>query len=202
MYITLSLPRDLLLVPSIRCQSLLGKAIQEHFTKPDQVASVFSSSPSLRNSSAGANFLSNFEIYSESLTLFRTVFTPEDCFALQFAPKMNVCAESFVENLWRDVFSFVQQLIKTRYFEASLRSLKIVSKMITDEQLYFIFSHLRRLTTLELNFHANWIITSEGLSSSIGNLLDLTELTIENSDSVNMSRKYFGNSRKLLEGDG
>jgi hypothetical protein len=71
--------RDSLSVPSMRCQSLLGKALQEHFTKPEGIASVFSSSPSLRNSSAGANFLTNFKIDAQSAKLFQTVFTPEDC---------------------------------------------------------------------------------------------------------------------------
>jgi hypothetical protein len=78
--------RDSLFVPSTRCQSLLGKALQEHFTKPDQIASVFSSSPSLRNSSAGANFISNFRIEFETMKIFQTIFTPEDCFSVQFTP--------------------------------------------------------------------------------------------------------------------
>jgi hypothetical protein len=59
-------PREPFSVPSIKCQSLLGKAIQEHFSKPQQLASVFSSSPSLRNSSVGANFLTNFLINKKS----------------------------------------------------------------------------------------------------------------------------------------
>jgi hypothetical protein len=81
--------RDLFCVPSMKCQTLLGKAIQEHFTKPAQLASVFSSSPSLQNSSAGANFLSNFKLNKNTSTLFLTVFTPEDCFSFQFSPSAS-----------------------------------------------------------------------------------------------------------------
>jgi hypothetical protein len=67
----------------MKCQSLLGKALQEHFTKSSQVASIFSSSPSLQNSSAGANFITNFQVDEKSATLFETIFTPEDCFSIQ-----------------------------------------------------------------------------------------------------------------------
>jgi hypothetical protein len=75
----------------MKCQSLLGKAIQEHFTKPEQVASVFSSTPSLRNSSAGANFLTNFKLdYWGAVKLFQTVFTPEDSFSVQLSPKIQI----------------------------------------------------------------------------------------------------------------
>ena len=67
MSIAFETPRDPLFVPSMKCQSLLGKALQEHFTKPEQVASVFSSSPSLQNSSAGANFIANFKLDKDSV---------------------------------------------------------------------------------------------------------------------------------------
>jgi hypothetical protein len=87
------LNRDSFFVPSMKCQSLLGKAIQEHFKYPERVACVFSSSPSLQNSSAGANFLTNFKLDEKSITLFRTVFTPEDCFSVSFAPSIHIDSE-------------------------------------------------------------------------------------------------------------
>jgi hypothetical protein len=172
-------PRNPLFVPSIKCQSLLGKALQEHFTKSDQIASVFSSSPSLRNSSAGANFLTNFKLDAQSIILFQTVFTPEDCFSVQFAPCLEVFAEKSDD--WEQIFNFISNLInKTRYVEASLRSLKIVSGFINDEQLQFILSHTKRIEKLELVLNPKCRITPKGLSDSIReNLPELKELAIQ-----------------------
>ncbi len=176
--------RGSIFVPSMKCQSLLGKALQEHFTKPDQIASVFSSSPSLQNSSAGANFLTNFRIDDKSRKLFETVFTPEDCFALQFAFSLSI--ESPSRQLWTKMFCFFRNLINlTKYLEASLRSLKIRAQFITDEQLHFILSNLRRLTKIVLDLDENRQITSSAISS-IGSehLRNLEELQIKNSQVV------------------
>jgi hypothetical protein len=177
-------PRPL---PSTRCQSLLGKAIQEHFTKPDQIASVFSSSPSLRNSSAGANFLSNFKIEKTSINLFETIFTPEDCFSLSFSPALHVESEWFHEETWAKIYSFLQTLVKKnqKYLESSVRSLAINSPNITEEQLQFILSNLKRVTKANFGLYR---IPSSGISNSIGeNLLDLEELRIGSSDGVDTS---------------
>ena len=155
-----------LFVPSIKCQSLLGKAIQEHFTKPEQVASVFSSSPSLRNSSAGANFLTNFILDEKLSKLFDTIFTPEDCFSVQFAPCIQVFAEGSDD--WKQIFHLISNLINnSRYVEASLRSLKITSAFIDDEQLQFILSHVKRIEKLELVLDPECRITPNGLCDSI-----------------------------------
>ena len=59
--------RDSLFVPSVKCQSLLGKALFEHFSKIDQVASVISSSSAFRDSSVGANFLTNFVVDEKTI---------------------------------------------------------------------------------------------------------------------------------------
>ncbi len=151
MNIFFSYKREPLFVPSMRCQSLLGKAIQEHFTKPSQIASVFSSSPSLRNSSVGANFITNFRIDKDSIKNFDTIFTPEDCFSVQFAPCLEVLAEGSDD--WEQIFNWISNLInKTRYVEASLRSLTITSTFITDQQLQFILSHVKRIEKFELVF--------------------------------------------------
>jgi hypothetical protein len=183
MNITSFKSRDLFFVPSMKCQSLLGKAIQEHFTKPEDVASVFSSSPSLQNSSAGANFLANFRLDEKSAKLFNTVFTPEDCFSVQFAPYLEVFLTIFFaeERDWEQIFNFISNLInKTRYVEASLRSLKITSAFIDDEQLHFILSHMKRIEKLELIIDAECRITPKGLSDSIReNLSELKEFSIE-----------------------
>jgi hypothetical protein len=171
-------PRDLFSVPSIKCQSLLGKAVLEHFTKPEQIASVFSSSPSLRNSSAGANFLTNFRIDEQSITLCETVFTPEDCFSVQFTPSLVVQAEGSDD--WEQIFNLISNLINnTRYVEASLRSLTIMSTFITDQQLQFILSHVKRIEKLGLILDEEYRITAKGLSDSIReNLSELKEFGI------------------------
>jgi hypothetical protein len=175
--------RDSLFVPSMKCQTLLGKAIQEHFTKPEQVASVFSSSPSLRNSSVGANFLTNFRLDWQTSKIFETVFTPEDCFSIQFTFEMRVF--DFDDEIkWNSIISFIQNFItKTRFFEASLRTLSFVSKLLNDEQIHFILSHLRRITKLELILDEDCAISSVGLSS-IENLIGLEELHIYSSRAV------------------
>jgi hypothetical protein len=178
--------RDSLFVPSMKSQSLLGKAVFEHFTEPEQVASVFSSSPFLQNSSAGANFMTNFRINSKSIELVETVFTPEDCFAVQFSPCLEVFAEGSDD--WEHIFSMISNLInKTRYAEASLRSLKITSACINDEQLQFILSNSKRIKQLSLDLGHNHV-SSDGISNSIGeNLSQLEDLRIFNARSLNTS---------------
>jgi hypothetical protein len=141
MNISSDFPRGSLFVPSFFCQSLLGKAIQEHFTEPRQIASVFSSSPSLRNSSAGANFLTNFKIDEKSLILFQVVFTPEDCSSIEFSFSIGIdlvrCHSEQARNIF---FNFFRNLItKSRYLEASLRSLEIRVPLITDDHLHSFF---------------------------------------------------------------
>ncbi len=193
----LEIPRASLFVPSIKCQTLLGKALQEHFTKPAEVASVFSSSPSLRNSSAGANFLTNFCLNGESAKLFETVFTTEDCFSVQLCPSLHIAnGEGDEQQLWNDIFNaFFKNLTKTKYFEASLRSLTIKSPFITDEQLHFMLSNLKRITKLELN------ITCSGISNSIGeNLPELEELIVESSSGFDASTlQRFAPKLKVLK---
>jgi hypothetical protein len=171
-------PREPLFVSSMKCQSLLGKAIQEHFTTPEEVASVFSSSPSLRNSSAGANFLTNVKIDAQSAKLFQAVFTPEDCFSVQFAPCIEVFSKESDD--WEQIFNWISNLINhTGYVEASLRSLKITSTFITDQQLQFILSHVKRIEKLELLLDPECKITPKGLSDSIQeNLSELKEFGI------------------------
>jgi hypothetical protein len=165
-------PREPLFVPSNKCQSLLGKAIQEHFTKIDQIASVFSSSPSLQNSSAGANFLTNFRIDGESILLFRSVFTPEDCFSLQFTFSIRIVANTCNQSTFDFIFNFIRQLVnkKPKYLEASLLSLKIDSPFITNEQLIFILSNLKRITNLELE------LLDSAVTSGVRSIENLTEL--------------------------
>jgi hypothetical protein len=178
MDITSSDPRDSLSVPSVKCQSLLGKALQEHFTKIDQIASVFSSSPSLQNSSAGANFLTNFRLDEKSAKLFDTVFTPEDCFSIQFTPHLSLINHN---SEFKTIFSFVQKLItknQQKYFEASLRTLVIVSSYISDEQLHFIVSNLKRINNFTLITRNGCNINSWGLSSIAENLSEVTYLAI------------------------
>jgi hypothetical protein len=172
-------PRNPFFVSSIKCQSLLGKALQEHFTTPEEVASVFSSSPSLRNSSAGANFLTNFKLDAQSAKLFQAVFTPEDCFSVQFAPCLEVFAKGSED--WEQIFNMISNLINnTRYVEASLRSLKITSAFINNEQLEFILSHVKRIEKLELVLGEEPRITPKGFSASISeNLPELKELGVE-----------------------
>jgi hypothetical protein len=178
MNISTSNPRECFFVPSIKSQSLLGKAIQEHFTNPEEVASVFSSSPSLQNSSVGANFLTNFVIDKQSAKLFSNVFTPEDCYSCQFAPRLNLTSILFFtldENSWTSVFNCIKNLItKTKYLDASLRSLKISSRHINNEQLQFILSNLKRITKIE--FYQCEKITSDGWIV-LENLSDLKELS-------------------------
>jgi hypothetical protein len=183
-------PREPLFVPSFFCQSLLGKAVQEHFTKPQEVASVFSSSPSLQNSSAGANFLTNFRIRPDNVQLFETVFTPEDCFSIQFTPSLTFLAYNFNEQSWDIIFNFLfKNLIKTtKYLEASLRSLTIKADLVTDEQLRFILSHLRRITKLDMILHFyDGRITSRGIRAIGENLTELIELRIQVSDALDDS---------------
>jgi hypothetical protein len=165
-------PRDSLFVPSNKCQSLLGKAIQEHFTKPEEIASVFSSSPSLQNSSAGANFLTNYRIDEQSKKLYETVFTPEDCFSCNFAPNIRIVANTCNQNAFDFIFNFIRQLVnkKPKYLEASLRSLKIDSPFITNEQLIFILSNLKRITNLELE------LLDSAVTSGVRSIENLTEL--------------------------
>jgi hypothetical protein len=112
--------REPLNIPSIRCQSLLGKAIHEHFTNPSQIASIFSSSPSLRNSSVGANFLTNFKLDAQSATLFNTVFTPQDCFSTQFAPALSFI--SFDEDSWK-----LESECEIENFESQLQNCEVIS---------------------------------------------------------------------------
>jgi hypothetical protein len=169
--------RDSLFVPSIKCQSLLGKAIQEHFTKPSQIASVFSSSPSLRNSSAGANFLTNFEIDGDFVKIYETVFTPEDCFSIQlaFAVRLNPVGRS-----WNRIFGFLSKLATTKYFSLSLRSLQIgddrYALLMSDRELCFIATHLKRITSLHVVSSCN--ISEESIRVIGENLDELEELNL------------------------
>jgi hypothetical protein len=176
-------PRDSFFVASMKCQSLLGKAIQEHFTKPEQIASVFSSSPSLQNSSVGANLLTNFVIDNDFIKLLNVVFTPEDNFSVMFSPVLDIKNYNDDVLIWNSIFSFLKKLLTKqhrKYFEASLRSLKIVSRHISNEQLQLVVSNLRRLTRFDLNLHLNNKITSAGLEIIGQNLGELEELRIEN----------------------
>jgi hypothetical protein len=185
-------PRDAFFVPSVRCQSLLGKALQEHFTKPEQVASVFSSSPSLRNSSAGANFLTNFNIDEKSAKLFHVVFTPEDSFSLSFSQSISI---NFFgdERIWKKIFNYMKNLItkNPKYLEASVRSLSIASEFITNEQLHFILSHLKRTTKFSLNLDNNRSVNSAGHSAGLKRIAeilpDLIELRVSSYREVNDS---------------
>ncbi len=173
-------------VPSVKCQTLLGKAIQEHFTHPRQVACVFSSSPSLQNSSAGANFLTNFRIDGESVQLVKTVFTPKKCYSVQFTPQMRIY-DGYQPALSAEIFNFLKNNIEmTKYFPVSLRSLAISSDIITDEQLIFILSHLKRITKLELEALPD-NITSSGIIRGIPNLKELEELIIKHSGAITAS---------------
>ncbi len=188
MNISSSESREPLIVPSMHCQSLLGKAIQEHFTKSSQIASIFSSSPSLQNSSAGANFLSNFKLDEKSSLLFSNVFTPEDCFSCQFSTSIQVkfwsCKYDH-EETWRNIFFVFSKLTTTKFLAASLFSLSIATNFITDEQLNFILSNLKRINKLELDLVDNKSITSEGLGKSIAeNLSNLSDLRIYSCSAV------------------
>jgi hypothetical protein len=190
--------REPLFVPSVKCQSLLGKAIQEHFISENDVAVVFSSSPSLRNSSAGANFLTNFKLNAHSLKLLETIFTPEDCFALSFAPTISLAGE----DIWNSLFSFVEHLLSKnknkKYFEASLRSLSIKSENIIDEQLQFLLSNLKRITTFKFASTPFNGMTSEGIANSIGENLaeQLEQLEIESSNKfLDSIRPLFSSKR-------
>jgi hypothetical protein len=164
-------PRPSFHVPSVKCQSLLGKALQEHFSKPEQVASVFSSSPSLQNSSAGANFLTNFEINETITTIFEIIFTPEDCFSVQLAPQLEMKShhdDGAEEAKSPSVLCFLKHLLSnTKYLEASLRSLQLNSIPITAEDFKFITSRVKRLTKFSL-------LSMAGLS------VDLVKSILEN----------------------
>jgi hypothetical protein len=194
MFIATSDSREPLFVPSVKCQSLLGKAVFEHFTKPEQIASVFSSSPSLRNSSAGANFLTNIQIDENIIKLFEFLFTPEECFSVQFTPSLNLFSPSSDQ-----LENFIPNLVNRKYLQGSLRSLAIASDLITNEQLNFIFSRLNRITTLELTSISD--ITSEGLAGAIGeNLPEITELRFSSARAVDTSAlELFASKCKKLE---
>jgi hypothetical protein len=183
MNISSSEPREPFFVPSFFCQSLLGKAIQEHFTEPEEVASVFSSSPSLQNSSAGANFMTNFIIDGDSIDLFRVVFTPEDCFSVSFSPSLYLDAgsDSRDESTWKKINNLMKTLLthSQKYLEASLRSLTIASQFIINDELQFIFSNLKRVTKFNLDLYQNSRISYNGLKCIAEKLLDLEELRID-----------------------
>jgi hypothetical protein len=121
------------------------------------------------------------------------IFTPEDCLSCQFSPSINIEG---------DCFSFIQNLINTRYVEASLRSLKITSQHINDEQLHFILSNLRRITSLELDLEDNYNITS-GIVSGIRSIGEnLTELKFSYSRAVDafcFLHHFASNLRKLTK---
>jgi hypothetical protein len=194
--------RDPLSVPSMKCQSLLGKAIQEHFTKTKQIASVFASSPSLQNSSAGANFLTNFILGKDTLIkLFQSVFSPKECFSVQFSPALNLNADDYSDQSWRNVFTFFQNLINTtQYVEASLRSLKLRCKFINEKQMLFIVSNLKRLTHLELDLDENEKISAKSINTIAENLPELEHLKIECTNSVNTSTlQLFSSKLKKLK---
>ena len=197
MEIGTSEPRLSLSVPSMKCQTLLTKSVMEHFTKPDQIAAIFSSSSALRNSSAGANFATNFKINEKSIPLFETVFDPEKCFSTQFSPEMNF----FVwidRSSWNRIFSFIQNklITKTKYFEASLRTLTIRSRFITNEQLSFIASNTKRITNFKLDFCEK--VSSEGINSICENLPQLEVLELEYCESADdSSLQNFAKLQKL-----
>jgi hypothetical protein len=196
--------RDALFVPSMRCQSLLGKAVFEHFTESEHVASVFSSSPSLQNSSAGANFLMSFNICRRAISLFETVFTAQDCSSLQFASSIEIKFCSIDNDVcrwyWRRIFAFLSNLISEQQInlEACLRSLTFSSEFIDDDQLHFVLPKLKRLTKLVLYGKK---ITSAGIMKSVGeNLLELKALTISWSNAVNNSvLQFFAEKLTKLE---
>ena len=162
----------------MKCQSLLGKALQEHFTKPEQVASVFSSSPSLRNSSAGANFLMNVRVDNDSVKLFQTVFTPEDCFSVQFCQSTLIFAVNHAgdDRIWQNIFSFIKNLItkNQKYLEASLKSLEMSGNFIDDEQLFFVLSNLKRITKIDIGVCP--MISASGIESVAANCSNLEVL--------------------------
>jgi hypothetical protein len=120
--------------------------------------------------------------------LFQAVFAPEDCFSVQFVPTLCINAE-----LWTRAFSFLQNLTnqKQNYLEASLRSLTLSSRQITDEQLHFIFSNLKRITKCHLDLDRSDKVTSSGINAIGENLLELTELRIAVSMAVNASVLQF-----------
>ncbi len=177
-------PRDAFSVPSTRCQSLLGKALQEHFTIPQHVASVFSSSSSLRNSSAGANFITNFRIDAQSAKLFSNIFTPEDCFSLQFAPEITLISIDLPEN-WNRMYSFFEKFIsRSRFLEASLKSLTLLCKHINNQQLHFIIWNLKRLTKLKIQYFRNGV-SPAGMNNMFEHLSSsLVELHISECDAL------------------
>jgi hypothetical protein len=201
MFISSSEPRESLFVPSIKSQTLLGKAVLEHFRNDKQIASVFSSSPSLRNSSAGANFLTNVNINEETVKLFERIFTPEDCFSLSFSPALSINSMNREETVWRNIFSFLMNFLKNqKYLEASLRSLQIRSEFINDEELDFIFSHLKRITKFKYVNYRNIAMSSMGFNIIPEILPNLEEFAVhfypDLSDALNHFPKL-SNLRKL-----
>jgi hypothetical protein len=154
--------RELLFVPSF-CQSLLGKALFEHFSKIDQVASVISSSSAFRDSSVGANFLTNFVVDEKTIFFNQIVFNPEDCFSVQLTATLTI-QENFREQKWELIFGFVKNLItKTKFLEASLRSLTVKSDSFTDDQARFLVSNLKRIEKFDMSFCR--LITSSAIES-------------------------------------
>ena len=152
--------------------------MEKHFKnisqKPEEIASILSSSPSLQNSSVGANFLTNFTIDEKSVKLFQNVFTPEDCFSVQFTPALAV-QENFRDQKWESVFSFVTNFItNTKYLEASVRSLEYTSDRLTDEQLRFLVSKLRRLVKIDIGVCP--MISASGIESVAANCSNLEVL--------------------------
>jgi hypothetical protein len=135
------------------------------------------------------HYLTNFKLDWQTIDLFRAIFTPEDCFSLQFSFSLTIFSNDYTEELSHNpIFSFVQNLAAKEYLNASVRSLKIFSHFINDEQLHFIFSHLNRITKLEFLLDYNDSVTSEGFINSIGeNLSDLTELKISSTGAINAS---------------
>jgi hypothetical protein len=173
-------------VPSNKCQTLLAKAVFGYFLNSECVASIFSSSSSLRNSSAGANLLTNFHINENLIKIFNTVFTPEDCFSVQFTQELQIRV-NFIPAYWSSIFAFVKHFLKAKYVEVSLRLLKLDVEFINDEELCFIVSHLKRLTTLIL-FGKN-LISIEGVKSVASNCPNLEVLILKSCDCVKIEQE-------------
>jgi hypothetical protein len=145
--------RQSLHVPSLYCQSLLGKAVLEHFTSESEIAAVFSSSSSLQNSSAGANLASNFHVDENTFRLFTTVFAPPTCFSVQFVPAWSVirCSMSFSSKIRYEITDLLSDLAKTPYARESLRWLDLRALDVTSALLEQIVSDFPRIETLILS---------------------------------------------------
>jgi hypothetical protein len=172
--------RESLHASSMKCQTLLGKAMQEHFVTFDFIAVIFSSSATLRNSSFGANFLLNSCLSKTTINLFKIVFTPEDCSSLQFIHQLTISGAY----AWTDIFAFLRRFIRdTRYLVQSLRSLNFWCQwnsganvsVITDE-LFFFVSHLHNLRTLQLTKCDK--LRNDGIKLVCENLPFLTNLDL------------------------